>query len=349
MSDSNMVLLEEKIEPKDPRREDDLALMISEAASNHLRYVAARRKWFHWDDKQWVEDKILFVYDYIRTQVRAHLEKDPGSKKTLLKAPVISSIERLVRSDRRQAATTEQWDFDRWVMNTAGGLIYLREGKLGPHDSKKYCTKMAGATPRGECPLWMNFLDRVTSGNRDLIGFLQRTSGYALTGSIDEHAIFFFYGGGRNGKSTYLNTVLAAMGDYGKVAAMGMFTAGGHAGHPTEVARLDGARVVVCEESQEGDRWDEGKIKYLTGGSRITARYMHQDFFEYDPQFKLFFASNHKPSLRNVDIAIRARVHLIPFMETIPKAEIDPELGDKLNTELDGILRCVSRQLLWPV
>jgi putative DNA primase/helicase len=165
---------------------------------------------------------------------------------------------------------------------------------------------------------WVAFLDRIAGGNVELVDFLQRVAGYSLTGVTREHALFFLYGTGANGKTTFLNAITGALGDYCKNAPIETFTATQSERHPTDLASLRGARLVTAVETEEGRRWAESKIKALTGGDKISARFKRQDFFEYTPQFKLLIAGNHKPGLRWVDEAIRRRLHLIPFTITIP-------------------------------
>jgi putative DNA primase/helicase len=178
--------------------------------------------------------------------------------------------------------------------------------------------------------------------------YLQRIIGYALTGSTREHAMFFFHGTGANGKSVLVSTVAGLMGDYHKVAPIEAFTASNTDRHPTELAMLRGARLVTATETEEGRQWAETRIKAVTGGEKIPARFMRQDFFEYVPQFKLMIAGNHKPGLKFVDEAIRRRMNLIPFAVTIPKAERDHELTEKLKSEWPAILvQIIAGCLAW--
>jgi putative DNA primase/helicase len=165
-------------------------------------------------------------------------------------------------------------------------------------------------------------------------------SGYALTGSTSEHALFFLYGTGANGKSVFLSTIAGILADYQRTAPIETFTVttGGDR-HPTELAGLRGARLVTATETEEGRRWAESRIKTLTGGDPVSARFMRQDFFDYVPQFKLVISGNHKPGLRSVNEAMRRRFHLIPFTITIPKEERDSDLAEKLKKEWGGILR----------
>jgi putative DNA primase/helicase len=218
-------------------------------------------------------------------------------------------------------------------------MIDLHTGRERPARPDDYCTKETGASPGGACPLWHKFLNRVTAGNKDLQAYLQRVAGYCLTGVTTEHALFFLHGGGANGKSVFVSTLLGVWGDYAAVAAMETFTEAKSDRHPTELAHLQGARLVVAQETEAGRYWAESRIKTLTSGDKISARFMRQDLFEFVPQFKLMIAGNHKPSLRDVDEAIRRRFHLIPFTVTIPPAERDPKLVEKLKEEWGGILQ----------
>lgn len=151
--------------------------------------------------------------------------------------------------------------------------------------------------------------------------------------------MFFLHGGGANGKGVFLNTISGVLGDYAQTAAISTFIATGTEHHPTDLAALRGARLVTAVETESGRRWAESKLKALTGGGPIAARFMRMDFFTFIPQFKLVIAGNHKPGLRSVDEAIRRRMHLIPFSVTIPKAERDLDLAEKLRAEWPAILR----------
>ena len=204
-------------------------------------------------------------------------------------------------------------------------------------------TACSAAPPGTPHPQWSAFLDRITAGNAELQGFLQRYVGYCCTGLTTEHAFVFAYGTGANGKSTFINTIVRIFGDYAAVADMGTFIASNAERHPTDLAKLRGARLVVAQETQKGRHWDETKIKALTGGDKLTARFMRQDFFDFVPTFKLFIAGNHKPRLGSVDEAMRRRLLLAPFTVRIPQGERDPELAEKLWGERAAILRwCVD-------
>jgi P4 family phage/plasmid primase-like protien len=217
--------------------------------------------------------------------------------------------------------------------------VDLRTGKHRAPRREDYFTKHTNAAPGGKCPQWEKFLDEVTAGKKELQAYLQRVAGYNLTGSVREHVVFFYYGTGANGKGVFINTLRWIWGGYATVAPMELFLWSPHDRHPTEKAGLRGARMVVSQEIAKGRRWDEAKLKELSGGDPISARYMRQDFFEFMPQFKLNIVANNKPSFYGVDEAIRRRIHLIPFTVTIPEKQRDPDLTDKLRAEWGGILQ----------
>jgi P4 family phage/plasmid primase-like protien len=199
---------------------------------------------------------------------------------------------------------------------------------------------LVAPAPEGTVPeLWLQFLDRVFDGDAELIGFMKRLAGYALTGKTTEHKLFFLHGGGANGKSVFLNTLMDLYGDYARRAPSEVLLATRGDRHSTEIAGLHGARLVVGSELPKGRSWNEAIIKDLTGGDRMTARFMRQDNFDFDPQLSLMIAGNTKPSFGAVDEAIKRRVVLIPFEVTIPAAERDPELAAKLKAEGPAILR----------
>jgi putative DNA primase/helicase len=322
--------------------DDSIALRFAEEYDGSHRYVAALGKWFLWDGMRWKTDDTLAARNNARLICRRAATQcnSPRTAKNIASSKTVSGVERLAQADRRLAATVDQWDADPWLLNTPAGIVDLRSGELRKHDRLAYMTKITGVAPDSKCPTptWRAFLNRIMDNHAEVIDYLQRVAGYSLTGSTQEHALFFCYGLGANGKTTYLNALTGAAGDYHKTAPIETFTASSHDRHPTDVAGLRGARLVTAIETEEGRRWAESRIKTLTGGDKIAARFMRQDFFEYTPQFKLVIAGNHKPGLRSVDEAIRRRFNLIPFTVTIPPEERDETLPEKLKAELPGIL-----------
>ena len=228
------------------------------------------------------------------------------------------------------------------LLNARRMTIDLATGRGRPAARADYITKRAStwlADPGMPHPLWTAFLDRVTDADENLIGFLQRICGYCLTGFTHEHVFCFLYGTGRNGKGVFMNTVARILGEYAITAPMEMFLASKHDRHPTEIARLKGARLVTAQETQKGRRWDEAKLKALTSSDRLSGHFMRQDYFDFDPTHKLVVSGNHKPSLTSVDVAIWSRLLLAPFTVEIPEAERDPDLARKLEAEHPAILR----------
>jgi P4 family phage/plasmid primase-like protien len=219
--------------------------------------------------------------------------------------------------------------------------IELKTGLSREYRRDDYITQLGGSPIDRdmETPLWHSFLQHVTAGDAELQRYLQRVAGYCLTGITSEHVMFFLYGTGANGKSVFINTLRAIWGDYACAAPMTTFMASHTDQHPTDLAMLRGIRLVVAQETEVGRQLAEAKIKSITGGDPVRARFMRQDFFEYTPQFKLVIVGNHKPALRNVDEAMRRRIHLVPFTVTIPPDARDKELFEKLKPEWPGILR----------
>ncbi len=330
--------------------EDALALAFTRQYGSDWRYVATWGRWLVWDTRRWRTDDTLAATDLIRTTCReaALRSEAPHVAAKLARASTVKGVERLAWADRRHAAGTEQWDGDPWLLNTPGGVVDLKTGVILRHEREHYMTKITTATPQGDCPIWRAFLADVTESNESLQKYLQRVAGYALTGSTQEHALFFLYGTGANGKSVYVNTLASILGDYAANAPIDTFMESRSDRHPTDMASLRGARFVSAIETEQGRRWAESKIKNLTGGDKVSARFMRQDFFEFFPQFKLFVAGNHKPTIRNVDEAMRRRLHLIPFIKTVPPEKRDKHLSQKLLAERDGILAwCVEGCLAW--
>jgi len=320
--------------------DEALALRFAERHVSDLRYVAGLGRWLIWTGQQWQIDGTLQAFDLARKvcrQASAECNKNRLAG-ALASAKTVAAVERLAKADRRLAATIDQWDINPMLFNTPGGVVDLLSGQSRPHRVDDYLTRMASVSPDGDCPGWLEFLKRVTASDEELLQFLKRMAGYVLTGLTREHALFFLYGLGANGKSVFINTVSGILGEYHRTAAIETFTASKTDQHPTDLAGLRGARLVTAVETEEGRRWAESKIKALTGGDKVAARFMRQDFFEFLPQFKLLIAGNHKPGLRSVDEAIRRRFNLIPFTVTIPPSERDETLTDRLRDEWPGIL-----------
>jgi putative DNA primase/helicase len=326
--------------------QDGLALRLGCRWRDEARHVAAWGRWLFFDGVAWRMDETLQHMTRARQFLRDCAEEiepsDPTAARGLRRADTVAKVIGLARSNPHQVATVEQWDADPWLLGTPGGTVDLRTGVMRPAAPTDYITKAAAvapAPPGTDAPLFRAFLDRITDADAELQAYLQRFAGYALTGVTEEHAFVFGYGTGANGKTVLENLLKDIMGDYAGTIPTEMLMVSDGERHPTELARLRGVRLATGSETEDGRRWAEAKIKTLTGGDPIAARFMRQDFFEFKPQFKLFVVGNHRPSLRGVDEAMRRRLHLVPFTVTIPEDERDTELPDKLRAEWPAILR----------
>jgi putative DNA primase/helicase len=246
--------------------EDALALDFAGRHKDELRFVAFWGKWLKWTSERWQVEKTLAAYDLARRICHGH---SLGG----LRARTVAAVELMARSDRRLAATTDQWDADPWLFNTPSGTVELITGDLREHRPLDYITKIAGCSPGAEgCPLFFEFLDTIFAKDQDIITYVQKFFGYILTGVTTEHAMGFFHGGGANGKSVPVSTIAGILGEYHRVAPIDTFTATGFSRHSTDLAGLMGARLVTAHETEEGAKWAEAKLKALTGGDKITAQ-----------------------------------------------------------------------------
>jgi putative DNA primase/helicase len=235
----------------------------------------------------------------------------------------------------------EELDRNPMLLNCRNGTLDLKTGILKRHRQEDLITKMAPVRydPTAQCPTWLEFLNRIFGGDEELVLYVQKVIGYALTGKVNEKALFVFNGGGNNGKTTLLETVRALLGDYAGIVEIDMLMQNGRDDvRDRAIALLVGKRFITSSEAQEGQRLHEAKVKHLTGMGRLQGRHIYGSPFEFDPQFKLFVDANHKPEIRGTDNAIWDRIHLIPSNVSIPKEEQDRDLGNKLRAELSGIL-----------
>jgi putative DNA primase/helicase len=328
--------------------DDELASRFTERHAEDLRYVAAWDRWLIWDGARFARDERRRVFDLARVLCRDVLAdhlRDAAYSETQRKAlrsrlgaaATIWSVVKLAGSDPRHAVSPNQLDANPMALNTPGGIVDLRTGTIRPHDPLELHTKVTAATPAGTCPQFLATLSRAQPDSL-VVEYLQRFFGYSLTGLSREHVLEFWFGGGRNLKGTIAHAFRRAMGDYAIEIAAETLMESHHDRHPTELAVLLGARLVIGSEVDTGRRWNEGRIKRLTGGDPISARYIGQDLFEFEPSHTLLIVGNSKPGLRQVDEAIRSRLHLVEFGVTIPEGERDTTMPEKLRAEEGGIL-----------
>jgi putative DNA primase/helicase len=318
--------------------EEAIALEFATRHADSLRYVAKWAKWFIWDGACWREDTKRKVYTLARAICREFARRANKGGKAIASAKMRAAVVALSGEDSRLAAGIDQWDIDPWLLNTPRGVVDLRTGKMREHRADDYMTQITKVLPDGDCPRWKRFLDEITVGDGELQRYLQRVSGYSLTGITREQELFFCWGVGNNGKTVWILVVSFILNDYHTASSIQTFTVSKYERHPTELAKLRGKRLVTAAETEEGRRWDEARIKELTGGDLIDARFMRQDFFSFYPQFKLMFAGNHMPTLRVINKAISRRFNRIPFNMTIPDEQVNKNLAAELKEEAAGIL-----------
>lgn len=320
--------------------EDSAAQAFAEQESGRLLFCHSSGLWHDWTGAAWVPNRMQLAFHRARRLARELCKNEaPKTRYLTSKTAFASGVERFCRADPAFAVTADQFDADPWLLGTPGGTVDLRTGELRPADPADRISKLTAVAPAeaADCPRWLQFLDEATGEDVELIRFLRAWCGYALTGITREHALVFVYGPGGNGKSVFLNALTGILGAYAATAAMDTFTASKGDRHPADMAMLCGARSVTASETEEGRAWAEARIKSLTGGDPITARFMRQDFFTFTPTFKLTVVGNHQPILKNVDEAARRRFRIVPFTRKPEKP--DRQLEEKLKAEWPAILR----------
>ncbi|MEJ7872120.1 MAG: phage/plasmid primase, P4 family [Rubrobacteraceae bacterium] len=312
-----------------------------------LRYCYPWGSWLIWDGRRWSLDESGEIHRRAKRTVREIYREaadaaDDETRKALGKHAKASEAENRIQAMISLAKSEvpimpAAMDANPWLLNVSNGTVDLRTGELLEHRRDDLITKLAGKYgPEASASTWTATLERVLP-SAEVRAFFKRLCGYAISGDVSEHVLPVLYGTGANGKSTILNALLEAAGEYGMQAAPDLLIAK-RGGHPTEVADLFGMRVVASIEVEDGRRLAEALVKSLTGGDKVRARRMRQDFWQFDPTHTAFLCTNHKPEIRGTDAGIWRRIRLIPFTETIPGAEQDKKLPEKLRVELPGIL-----------
>ena len=315
------------------------AQMFVAEHGHEARYVPKWDAWMLWDGTRWKKDEQLQAFTMARricTREARKLNEETLSRR-IASGATYNAVLQVAGSDPKIVAPHDIWDLDLWLLNTPIGTVDLRTGEITKHNPAYYITKITKVSPKnGECRVWREHLKLVLGGDNDLIDYHQRLFGYAMTGFTKEKMFCFAHGEGNNGKSITFNSVSTIMGDYAQSASIDTFTILNNEQHPTGVAALNGARLVIVSETEAGKMLKESTIKLLTGGDKIKARFMRQDEFEYQPQLTLIIFGNHKPSLRSVNEAIRSRIHFLPY--TVKIENVDKHFGEKLMVEGEEIL-----------
>jgi len=309
-----------------------------------IKYVG-EMGWLIWDGKRWRYDTKKEI-ERITNKVLRGLYKSGDEmeikwarmcERRNIRMNSIKDLMPLVPGERNE------FDKHKYLFNLENGILNLETGKLQPHDRELNLTKITNVIfdEKAECPEWMLFLNQIFKGDNDLIEYMQRLAGYSLTADISEQSIYFLVGGGSNGKSTFVNIIKKIMGDYGLQTNSNTFIKKKDAGANNDIARLVNSRFVSAVESEEGEKLQESLVKTITGGEPLLARFLRQEFFEFTPEFKVFFTTNHKPIIGGVDDGIWRRVKIIPFTLNLKPHERDKKLEEKLSLEMPGILNWV--------
>ncbi len=336
-----------------------------------LKHCGPYSRWYQWDGKYWQEDVsggiMRCAKDSVRriheeaNRIQPEMAASPDQLKLLgdLRARIykhalkseenheLKAMIELAESEEGIPITPFELDRNPFALCVQNGVVDLKSGKLLPHARDQYHTKISPIAydPKAKCPRWEKFLLEIFNGDDSMVQYIQRAIGYSLSADVREQVLFFCYGIGANGKSTFMNVLSYMAGDYAQRAPRSLVQADPRGADriPNDVARLKGARLVSCNELEEGKSLAEATIKDLTGGDRVVARFMRGEFFEFDPTHKLWMLGNHRPEIRGTDNGIWRRVQLIPFTVSFGPGKCDPDLPKKLYAELGGILAWAVR------
>lgn len=361
-----IIVTTESLDPRGASARTDAAnaKRLAQLYGADLRWCEVWGKWLAFDGRRWAIDSQRRV-DAMAKDVAEALWRQTAVllpdldfatardltafARTTASARGISAMLTLAKSEPGVPILPGQLDCDPWALNVLNGTLDLRTGELRAHERAEYITKLCPVEydATAICQTWEAMLATLMADNRELIEFLQRSLGYSLTGDVSEQVLLLLYGAGANGKSTFLNAVMATIGsDFAMQAADGLLTVKNGETHPTERADLFGKRFVSSIELDDGKRLAESLVKQLTGGDTIRARRMREDHWQFDPTHELWLATNHKPVIRGTDHGIWRRIRLIPFEVTVAKADQDTKLPEKLAGERAGILAWMVRGCL---
>lgn len=348
---------------------DDMgnALRFVDLFGDNIRYNYNDKKWLYYNKLKWcvdndgtVERLVDIAVESMKAEMKHYIENE-GADGEITKAfqkHMKSSRSNKGRDSLMKVARHHvpvlpmQLDRYKMALNTPSGVLNLKNGELSESKPEYYFTKITAVeySKEAECPRWLQFLDEIFDGDRELIRYIQKAVGYTLSGSTAEQCVFFLYGTGRNGKSTFLDVIREVFGDYASNIQPETIMVKNNSASAinSDIARLKGARLVTSVEPNEGVKINEGLIKQLTGDDMVTARKLYSEEFEFKPEFKLWMATNYKPIIRGTDTGIWRRIHMIPFTVAIPSEKVDKNLKYKLRAEMTGIFRwCIDGCLMW--
>lgn len=309
------------------------ALRLIARYGQHIRYNYERGRWYHFENGHWagqpksggaVREKVKDI----ASRLPENDQPDKEWKKRSLSAVGTTNTLTQAETDPHLAVPADAFDSHPWEINTPGGIVDLRTGQLSPHNPERMHTKLTtyAPNPNADQTTWLTFLEQTFPNDPKMIGYIKRLSGYSIIGKVREHILPFAYGSGGNGKSVFMDTIAGVLGDYAASAPNEFLMARKYQQHSTEIARLTGQRWVNCHEVNEHDKFDEAKVKLLTGGDRLTARFMRQDDFEFTPTHHLWLTGNFWPTVESGGDGFWRRLRIIPFTHTVPPEERIPDL-----------------------
>lgn len=327
------------------------ARRLARLHSEDLRYVEEFGHWLVWDGSVWRRDTTGELYRRAKSIPidllhEAAADPDASRREAIARHAAKTESERSIRamihlakSEPPIPARPDDFDADPLMLNTPKGMIDLQTGEIHSHDRAAMCTRSTGAgyVPGARSELWEKCLETWLP-NSEVRSFVQRIVGYSVIGTVTEHILPILYGLGANGKSVFIEAIRRALGEYAAQTPAETLVGSRTTGVPNDVARLKGARFVTASETEENGRLSEGKVKSMTGGDRLIARFMRGEWFEFSPTFTVWLSTNHRPVVQGTDEGIWRRLKLIPFNVRIPEDQRDPELAAKLDRELEGVL-----------
>jgi putative DNA primase/helicase len=314
----------------------------------NIRYVPQAGKWLTWDTHRWRWDEENKLQEAARWTMRQWLAPDEDGEKhrrSSLNARRINAMLQLASSDPRVLAHAQQLDSKRLHLNTPAGVVDLLTGERVDPDRAQLHTRSTHVPPDPEMPTprWDAFLKDTFCGDPDMTGYVQRLAGYAASGDVRHHVLPFLYGSGQNGKTVLAEVLRALLGDYAATAPPKFLMAQRYGGHETEIARLQGLRLVIASEVNQDHQFDEAKVKELTGADALTARFMRQDFFTFEPTHHLWLAGNYKPAVKSGGDSFWRRLRLVPFLHRVPdENRVDNLARILVDEEGPGILAWIA-------
>lgn len=356
-------------EPEEPRlyTMDDMgnAARFLDLFGEEFRYNYTDKCFIYWDGCRWAADLDGTAERAADTAIEA-MKQEADWYAHIGDEDLEKAFGKHIKSSRSNKSKTNllkevqhnipimphQLDKHKMAFNLPNGTLSLKSGELLPAERRFFITKLSPVeySDNADCPMWLKFLDDIFAGDKELIRYIQKAVGYSMTGDVSEQCVFFLYGTGRNGKSTFLDVLREIFGDYMSNIQPETIMVKNNVGSGinSDIARLKGARMVTTVEPNEGVRLNEGLIKQLTGDDTVTARKLYGNEFEFKPEFKLWMATNHKPIIRGTDEGIWRRIHMIPFTVQIPLDKVDRQLKSKLEREFPAILRWAAEGcMLW--